>query len=129
MGITYKVLPLLGLKGMTGVLQEGQRKISWSKIEGQNERLGFKYMADKSNGKTLKHACIAILAYTEIAEINADSHTASADDCGFTMVFVGSSPIMNERRLRQGLILNKLLDQVLYLTIMPPIREELVLRS
>ena len=42
-------------------------------IEGQNERLGFRFMANQSDRGTLKHACIATLEHTEIAEMSADS--------------------------------------------------------
>lgn len=38
-------------------------------IEGQNERLEFRNM-----GRALKHACVATLEHTVIAEMNADSH-------------------------------------------------------
>lgn len=88
-------------------------------IEGQNERLEFRYMKYQSNRKTLRHACVATFENTVITEMNTESQfspeamkpTTSTDDSSFTMVFVGVFP-HDERNISSSrtYIGTKLLD-------------------
>ena len=47
------------------------KKVIMAQIEGQNERLEFRYMEYQNNRRILKHACGATFDDTVIAEMNA----------------------------------------------------------
>ena len=83
-------------------------------IEGQNERLEFRYMEHQINRKILKHACIATFEDTVFVEMNTESQlstkaqpdlqmrsTVSTASWSFTMISPASSLMTNENHLRQ----------------------------
>ena len=89
-------------------------------IEGENERLEFRYMEHQINRKILKHACIATFEDTVIVEMKTESHLsteAQADlqlrstvrtaSCSFTIISRAYSLMTNENHHRQGLTFNK----------------------
>ena len=89
-------------------------------IEGENERLEFRYMEHQINRKILKHVCIATFEDTVIVEMNTESHLSTKEQpdlqlrsivstasCSFTIISRASSLMTNENHFVKGPIFSK----------------------